>query len=470
MRSRRQTKAVAVEDGFRAVAVSPNGRFTAIGLDDGIRLVDMATGAVREARGSLPSRPNWLLFSPDGKTLVSTGSDGLVRLWGVEPLIVRETLRGHSELVWQPVFAPDGKTLYTASNDGTVIAWATTQRRRFVRQFTFAEGASPGWPYEYTARFSPNGRLIAVGLESKGIGLRDANSLSPVGRSLVPTGGEVAALAFSRDGRTLAAVSERGIATLWDVKSRSLLRRPFRVDPASGIGVSMSSDGTILATAGEDGVELWQIPTGRSLGHIGDNSTPGDLEFSPTGSLVAFVRDGYLEGGGGDIEVWDAARRVRITKILKEDTGAFGWAIAFGPDGRTLATGGLDRLVHLWDARTGKLLREFEQNVGSAVLSLAFNADGTTLAMSGGEAFASLWDVASGAPIGPRLRLGGREVALDISRDGRRMLTTQGDGQGTIWNIDPDSWAQRACALANRRLTPEEWAKFVPGRAYEPAC
>jgi WD40 repeat protein/tRNA A-37 threonylcarbamoyl transferase component Bud32 len=471
LRSREKTKTVAVEDGYRAVALSPDGRTAAIGLEGGVRLIDVRTGAARESGGTLPTNPTWLLFSPDGKTLVSTGSDGMVTLWDVDPLAVRETLRGHSEVVWQPVFSPDGETLYTASNDGTVIAWDVTQRRRFGRQFTFARGGGgSGWPYEYPARFSPNGRLIAVGLKNKGIELRDAGSLARVAPPLVPTGGEVAALAFTPDGRTLAAVSQTGVATLWDTKSRSLLRRPFRVDRISAIGASISADGTMLATAGPDGVHLWDTATGKSLGHIGHNSGPGDIAFSPKGSLVAFVRDGYLEGGGGDIEVWDAARRVRITKVLVEGVSVMGWAIAFSPDGRTIATGGLDPLVHLRDARTGKLLRELEQNVGSAVLSLAFSPDGKTLAMSGGEAFAALWDVATGVPLGPRLRVGGREVSLDVSRDGQHLLTTHADGQATIWTIDQDRWAQRACGLANRTLTRAEWDEFLPGRPYEPAC
>jgi len=47
---------------------------------------------------------------------------------------------------------------------------------------------------------------------------------------------------------------------------------------------------------------------------------------------------------------------------------------------------------------------------------------------------------------------------------------THGNGQGAVWDIDPESWKQRACALANRTLTPAEWAEFLPGRFYEPAC
>jgi WD40 repeat protein/tRNA A-37 threonylcarbamoyl transferase component Bud32 len=467
----KKTKNFKIEDGRRALALSPDGRTAGIGLDDGIQLLDLRTGVAREARGVLPSNPNWLLFSPDGRTLVSTGADGAVTLWDVDTLTIREALRGHSEAAWQPVFSPDGKTLYTTSNDGTAIAWDMTQKRRFGQQFRFARGQGVlGWPYEYVAKFSPDGRLIAVGLKNRGIEVRAASDLSPTGVRLLRTGGEVTALAFGRDGRTLAAVTRSGMATVWDLKSRSLQRGPFRVDSTSAVGVSISADGGMLATAGEHGAELWNVATGDSLGHIGDYSAPGDIAFSPTGPLVAFVRDGYLAGGGGDVEIWDAARRSRVRKIRADALNAFGWALAFSPDGRTIATGGLDTLVHFWDVRTGKLVRELQQNVGSAVLSLEFSPDGRILAISGGEAFASLWDVAKGVPIGPKLRVGGGEVSLDISPDGRRLLTTHGNGKATIWNIDPASWSQRACRLANRALTREEWEEFLPGRRYEPAC
>jgi WD40 repeat protein len=102
------------------------------------------------------------------------------------------------------------------------------------------------------------------------------------------------------------------------------------------------------------------------------------------------------------------------------------------------------------------------------VLRLEFSPDGRTLAVSG-EPDASLWDVATGVEIG-RLSGGSRKAMLDISADGRRALLTNANGQGAVWNIEPESWARRACTIANRTLTREEWAKFLPGRPYEPAC
>ena len=90
----------------------------------------------------------------------------------------------------------------------------------------------------------------------------------------------------------------------------------------------------------------------------------------------------------------------------------------------------------------------------------------------------TLWDVATGTRIGPNLAGGGgrdrqevrESLMMDLSADGHRLLLTEPGGHVTVWDLDPSSWGQRACALANRTLTPEEWNRFLPGRPYEPAC
>jgi WD40 repeat protein len=378
---------------------------------------------------------------------------------------------GHAGPVGRQAFSPDGETLYTPSDDGTVIAWDLTGNRRFGRPFTFTHDQVG--EYRHPGTFSPDGRLIAVGLRGGGIGLWDANSLTPSGAPLLETGvGDVSALAFSPNGRTLAAVTQEattyGEVTLWDVESRSLRWGPIEL-PGIGLGVSFSADGTTVATAGYGGVHLWDVATGDAL-NIGDTEHSRAVAFSPTEPLVAFLAQDF---GAERAEIWDAARRERIARLQiepgeqKEELDA--WAIAFSPDGRMLATSVGER-TRLWDVRTGELVREIEQNVGFEVLTLEFSPDGEILAMSGDEPFASLWDVASGTPIGTRLTAAGRNTMLDLSPDGHRLLMTTGNGQGVVWNIDPASWAQRACALANRTLTREEWERFLRGRPYEPAC
>ncbi len=306
LRSRTPTKRVDIGTGRHPLALTRDGRSAAVGIDRGFLLVDTRSGAVEAVPGARSETPSWLVFSPDGDTVVSTSFDGTVSLWDVESATLRETLRGHSGAVMQPVYSPDGQTLYTVSHDGTVIAWDIGGDRgleRLERPFTFTRDPVPDADYSgHPGSFSPDGGLIALGLKGQGIRLWDATDLTPVGPPLQETGGEVKDLAFSPDGRTLAALTLEGKATVWDVANRSLRRGPFDV---GGIGwaVSISADGTTLATAaggevGEVGeVRLWNVATGERVATIGVDA--GDIAFSPVGSTLGIV---HSKGGtGGDL-------------------------------------------------------------------------------------------------------------------------------------------------------------------------
>jgi WD40 repeat protein len=475
LESREKTRTLEIAPGYRALALSPDGRTAAIGLDRGIQLIDLRTGGAR-ASGAFTANPIWLQFSPDGGTVVSTGLDGTVTLWDVGSMTPRQALRGHSAAVQQPVFSPDGEKLYTASHDGTAIAWRINGLGVLGRRFRFTHGRAFHESNRHPGTFSPDGQLIAVGLKREGIRLWDASKLTPAGAPMLETGGEVKSLAFSPDGQTLAAGTSSGKVTVWDVASRSLRRGPVQVsEPDADVGVSFSADGSLLASSASGEVKLWDVATGAAVGSVGYGPSAGGVAFSPTAPLIALVREGGFRSDARDeiAEIWDMTRR-SLLRTLQVGPGdqpyLVGQAVDFSPDGRTLATGGIGANVHLWDVRTGKHVREIEQNVGG-VLTLDFSRDGSILAMSGdGEPFASLWDVATGTQIGPRLTAGTDSAMVDVSPDGRYLLQTHGSGEGAVWDIDSESWARRACALANRSLTRDEWETFLPGRAYEPAC
>jgi WD40 repeat protein len=220
-------------------------------------------------------------------------------------------------------------------------------------------------------------------------------------------------------------------------------------------------------TGGIAGIQLWDVATGGRRGDIGDEfAYASDAALSADGARVALARQ---QAGDGGAEVWDVASRSRLASL---DSGADATelTVAFSPDGRLLATAGFGRYVRLWDVASRRLVRKLDLGAGGSS-TLEFSPDGATLAVSRlNEPVATLWDVATGIRIGPTLTAGRRTAMVDVSDDGRQLLLTLANGEGAIWDIDPKSWARRACALANRTLTREEWDRFLPGRPYTPAC
>jgi DNA-binding beta-propeller fold protein YncE len=231
------------------------------------------------------------------------------------------------------------------------------------------------------------------------------------------------------------------------------------------VGAAFSPDGSTLATtAVSGGVTLRDVATGAGLGTVGRNAyyRSSGVAFSADGSLVAFAQSG---GGVPRGQVWNVGTRSLVAAV-KGGAEGDAMSVALSPDGRLFAVGGYPAVVRLWDVRTAKLVHAL-RTVGAEALE--FSRDGRILAVSG-DVGASLWDVATGIQIGPSLTVGRRGAMLDLSSDGRFLLMTAANGQGAVWDVDPESWARRACAVANRTLTRAEWERFLPGRPYEPAC
>ena len=405
---------------------------------DGIQLVDMRTGAVRTATGGLAGSPNWLLFSPDGKTVVSTSLDGTVTLWDVGSATLRETLRGHSNSVQQPVFSPDGETLYTVSHDGTAIAWDLSGDRGLGRPFTFTHDrrfSTTGYD-GHPGEFSPDGRLIAVGLKEQGHrALGRARARRRSAAPLLETGGEVKALAFSPDGRTLAAVTRRRHRSRSGTSIRDrccqgpLARGPARLERRASAATGRYSP----RASSDGGVRLWDVATGAALGEIGAGGDCGRRRLQPDGALVAFAPMSH-RGRRRRSGTWPSARWSPACDGGDADVLRYRRLQPRRPDAR-------GRWLRHESCASGTSApgssSTSSTRAARARLTLEFSPDGRTLAVSGFEPVASLWDVATGAQIGPRLTAGSRRAMIDLSPDGRRLLRPTATAKGLSGTSTP---------------------------------
>ena len=295
--------------------------------------------------------------------------------------------------------------------------------------------------------FSPDGRTLAAGSYDDRVwlwNLTDPARPIRLGQPLTGPTGVVFSVAFSPDGRILAAGSDDTVWR-WDVTDPA---RPIRLgQPLTGptdhvSSVAFSPDGRTLA-AGSDDDRVWRW-------NLTDPARPTPLGQPLTGptdhvSSVAFSPDGRtLAAGSDDDRVWrwdvtDLARPIRLGQPLTGPTGVVS-SVAFSPDGRTLAAGGDDR-VWRWDlmdlAHPIRLGRPLTGPTG-VVFSVAFSPDGRTLAAGGGDRVWrwNLTDPARPTPLGqPLTGPTGLVFSVAFSPDGRTLAVGNYDQTIRLWNL-----------------------------------
>ena len=272
--------------------------------------------------------------------------------------------------------------------------------------------------------YSPDGKTLAAAV-GRAVLLFDARTGAPAS-PLADHPGPLSAVRFTPDGKTLIAAGGRpgmfGAVTIWDLESRTR-RHDLRGHADSVLGTALSPDGKTLATASYDRlIKLWDVTVGNEVRTLKEHTDAVyAVAFSPEGSTLASA------AGDRTVKLWDVANGRRTATL--SDAMAELYAVTFSPDGKSVLAGGVDRSIRAWEisGAGGKLVRSIFAHDG-AVLRLLIAPDGVILYSTGEDRAVKVWDLAD---LKPRLAFAGQPdwpLTLAVSPDGAHVAVGHYDG------------------------------------------
>jgi WD40 repeat protein/serine/threonine protein kinase len=362
------------------VAFAPDGQSLAtVGADGTVRLWSLSTkGELFVGKGHA-GEVHGLSFTPDSASVATCGADGTVRLWCAATGKERIVPHGHTSMLYAVACAPDDQTVITASADGTARLWQD-QKKHVV-----LEGHA-GWVT--AVAFAPAGNVVATA-SADGTAKLWSHTTGREQTTLRGHTGCVLAVAFAPDGRTVATSGADCTVRLWDPVSGQE-RKTLQRHTAWVTSLAFAPDGQILASASADAcVQLWELPSAEACGTIHVRSGEvHTLAFAPDGRALA------VGSASGSVKLWPIQRVSRQKgkhEVVVEESqrialrghadGVF--AVAFAPDGKTLASASGDGMIVVWDLVAAKKLLEWK--LPGSVQGLAFASDSRHLVTANGN-------------------------------------------------------------------------------------
>lgn len=448
-----------------------------------IQVYDCETGALQFSWQTPASYLRAIRFTPDGSKLLSTGNDGVTRLWQLttdapehNPTLLQSFSDKGNEVLAMDI-SPDGLRLATGGKDTTVKVWNLLSGKieaviRSHRNKVFA------------VRFSPEGQRLASGSMDKTIQIHDLTSLDLNKRhTLVGHQSTIMSLAFTPDGQRIVSGSHDKTVRLWETRADyhpwtlkpsplglkvmalhptgsrlALVTEPKKKrirggryihEPFSAklivqnlhapdkpplvldhfakylYSARFSNNGQLLAVSTNEGVKV--LHADKLTPHKSFQQKPsiyGKVLFSPDDQKLVSI-------GSKSIVCWEVHSGQELFCINKPfQINDAAWS----PNGKYLASCGRSQEIEFWNATTGEKLKSI-RTPAQTVNNVVFDPTGRRIVSDSGTTTIQVWDVTSGKQACV-LQCKDRTVGdLAFSPDGKELASGSASGEINFWNL-----------------------------------
>jgi eukaryotic-like serine/threonine-protein kinase len=275
-----------------------------------------------------------IAFSPKGDRIAGAHEDRTVSIWDTASGALVRRLHGHMHWVADVAWSPNGQWIASAAGDNRVILWESESGKA---KFILAAHTAPA----ESVSFSPDSRqLVSCGMDGRLV-FWDVES----GKMLreVPLSGVAKTIDWSRDGRSIAVGTMDQVFLILDQK-------PLTLPIPSVVSVRFDPTSQMLAVGSSDqSISLWSVPELSLIKTLRSRAMPLDIDFSPDGVRLAVACSERNTGlGFPSLDVW-AVSEGRLAAEFPADPGQ-ALAVAFSPDGHTLALGHSRGTLELFNA------------------------------------------------------------------------------------------------------------------------
>ncbi len=401
------------------VAISPDGKTLATGgLDGTIRLWEVETGKFIKCLLGHNSYVFRLAWSPDGNTLASAGAyDGSVGLWDVKTGVLRRAIRSPHGVVTYVAWAPNGTQLAFATGGSGHMLVYDVVRGEYInndKEKDVALGTG------ITAlEWSPDGQVVGFMGATTPVSLWQLSAVRQNKFLLTEeaVGSPLYSVSFSRDGKEVAVGSLKTIR-IYNFETEKLTR----TTEAAAYSVAYSPDGKMLASAPQNGVvQLWEADTGKLIKTLTGSAT-SSLSWSADSKLLATTT--YTTA-----VVWDVE-----TAKPKQTFDACGINPPIWVPKMPFITGVATNTPSVCDPASGKVQCKLEGHT-APVYSFAWSRDGKTLATGGADATVRLWEMPSGTPLATYKGHTAFVHAIAWMSDSKSLASASSDKTIRVWKV-----------------------------------